>query len=141
MDLIAIALKALAAQQAIQATRRTARGGLIAAALLPVGIGIFLIALGFLGFACYLALLPEFSEASAASIVGIGLLLLTVCVGLTAWLVMERANSVKAPEVDIEPLTELLRKVSGEVKENPGSSMIMAALAGAFAYLTFLNRR
>jgi len=141
MDLLTSALNGLIAQQTVQATRRTARGGLIAAALLPVGIGVLLIAIGFMGYAGYCALIPGFSPSVAAILVATALCLVVTCIGLSIWLVMERATKPSPPEIDLSPLTAVIGQVSSEVQKNPGSSVLLSALAGAFVYVAFLDRR
>lgn len=145
MDLLVIALKALAAQQALQTTRNTARGGLMAAALAPVGIGIFLIGVGFLGYACYAVLLESLSPAAAALIVAVGMFLLTLCIALAMWLVFEGARNKPTPDMDLEPMLALFEKsadkMGDEIKKNPASSLMLAALAGAFVYVAFLDKR
>jgi hypothetical protein len=146
MDLLVIALKALAAQQALQSTRKTTRGSLVAVALVPVGIGLFLIGVGFLGYACYAALLDSASPATAALIMAGGFFVLTLLLGLGVWLRLERGNNRNAkPDFDLDQMLDAFEKVSDkvgdEVKKNPGSSLALAAIAGAFAFVTFCDKR
>ncbi len=146
MDLLVIALKALSAQQALQSTRTTARGGITAVALVPVGIGFFLIGVGFLGYACYAALLESLSPGASALIVAGGFFVLTLFVGLGIWMSLDNRSSKPAkPDFDLDEILSAFDKVSDkvgdEVKKNPASSMALAALAGAFAYVTFFDRR
>jgi len=146
MSLLASALKALATQQAFQATRQTVGDSLWAVALLPVGIGTLLIAIAFGGYAWFSALVPDVSNAMAASIVAIGMLVITAVIGLIAWWFVDRPKTnlpdvVEGAEEQIEPLAELVDKITEEVQENPGSTVMMATLAGAIAYLFFANRR
>jgi formate/nitrite transporter FocA (FNT family) len=148
MDLLVIALKALAAQQALQSTRRTARGGLVAAALVPVAIGVFLIGVAFLGYACYAALLDSVSPSSAALITSGALFLTTLCIFLAIWLSIERAKNAKE-DLDLDDtfdkvgdtLERVADRVTDEVKENPAGSLALAALAGAFIYFTFMDKK